>query len=248
MKWDAKMYDEKHNFSSDYGKAVFEYLPSDPNQAILDIGCGTGDLTADLLTRGGRVVGVDYSPEMIEFARASHPDIEFAVADASKLTFENEFDVVYSNAAFHWIQDQKGLLASVYRALKPGGVLVVEMGAAGNVAKIKNAYEAASGIKHHEKWFFPSVEQYAEMLEDAGLTIDKLYDFDRAVPLVGGADGLGDWIRQFYADEFEARTDEENERLLAEIAAKLKPELWNEAEQRWEADYRRLRIVAHKEV
>jgi ubiquinone/menaquinone biosynthesis C-methylase UbiE len=69
MKWNADLYDDKHGFVSQFGTSVLELLEAKPGEAILDIGCGTGDLTKQIQELGAHVTGNDYSPEMIAQAR-----------------------------------------------------------------------------------------------------------------------------------------------------------------------------------
>ena len=68
MRWDARLYDNKHDFVAEYGKGLLEFIPNNPKQTILDLGCGTGKLTAQLMDLGGKVIGVDSSQSMIDTA------------------------------------------------------------------------------------------------------------------------------------------------------------------------------------
>lgn len=110
MKWDSKLYDNKHSFVAEYGKGLLEFVPVDKEQRILDLGCGTGVLTEQLLKYAGYVLGVDGSEDMVAKAKENYPDIDFEVNDALKLPYSNEWDVVFSNAVFHWILDHDLLL------------------------------------------------------------------------------------------------------------------------------------------
>ena len=116
MKWNPSLYDEKHGFVAEYGKSLLELIPQNPDQTILDLGCGTGALTRQLLPLASRVAGADSSPDMIRQAQAQNPGTEFLVCDALDLPFREEWDVVFSNAVFHWIGDHDALLGSIRRA------------------------------------------------------------------------------------------------------------------------------------
>ena len=110
----------------------------------MDIGCGDGVLSRQIMERGARVVGVDGSLEMVEAARKR--GVPAQVMDATQMTFQHQFDAVFSNAALHWIHDQPALLRGVARALKPGGRFVAEFGGHGNIAAIRVALYAALAI------------------------------------------------------------------------------------------------------
>lgn len=97
-------------------------------------------MTAQLAELCNKIVGVDGSENMIDKAKEEFSNIEFKVCDALALPFEKEFDVVFSNAVFHWISDHDALLENIHKALKPQGVLVCEFGASGNIATIENAF------------------------------------------------------------------------------------------------------------
>ena len=99
MQWNSTLYDQKHDFVAKYGEGLLTFLPENPAQDILDLGCGTGTLTAQLAARGSRVIGVDSARPMVERARAQYPELTVEVCDALALPFEGEFDVVFSNAA-----------------------------------------------------------------------------------------------------------------------------------------------------
>ena len=119
--WDADLYDSKHAFVSEYGLELVEMLAPQPGERILDLGCGTGRLAAEISKAGAQAVGVDIDPSMIERARAAYPDVEFVVADAARFTCGEPFDAVFSNAAIHWVKDTHGVMATLGEVLKPGG-------------------------------------------------------------------------------------------------------------------------------
>ena len=125
MKWNSSLYNEKHDFVTEYGKGLLEFIPNNAKQTILDLGCGTGTLTKQLVTLGSKVVGVDSSPSMINKAKEQFENIEFMVCDALNLPFEKEWDIVFSNAVFHWITDHNALLNNIHKVLKPGGCLSI---------------------------------------------------------------------------------------------------------------------------
>ena len=172
-------------------------------ERILDVGCGTGQLTAEIAKSGAEVVGLDQSAEMIASARENYPELQFEVADIAATNYDSEFDAVFSNAALHWVRNQDGAIAAIARALKPGGRLVFEMGGRGNIQQIWTAAMqalTAMGVKDPEKlspWFYPSIGEYAPMLESRGLQVTFAVLFDRPTPLEGGERGLRNWLEMF---------------------------------------------------
>lgn len=246
MEWDAALYEKNHGFVAEYGNGLLKFVEPDPQQTILDVGCGTGTLTHELATRAGRVVGVDASPAMVDAARRAFPQIEFLVADALELPFENQFDVVFSNAVFHWIADHDRLLKTLRRVLKPGGRLVCEFGARDNVAAIELAFARAcaeAGRAYVSRFTFPAADAFAELLAANHFTCGLVRAYDRPTILRDGAGGLRNWLRQFFADELQPLPESTQLALLDRTEDLARPRLWNG--QAWVADYRRLRVVAH---
>lgn len=247
MKWNAELYDSKHEFVSAYGRALLSELDLSAGQVILDLGCGTGKLSGDLAAEGAQVVGMDSSPQMIERAKEFCPDLEFLVADATNLPFENIFDIIFSNAVFHWIPNQDALLHSVLRALKPGGILLCEFGGDRNTELILNAFREEfeqTGHRFENPFYYPSVEDYRSLLEAVGFEIEFVRDFDRPTPLEGGTEGIKNWMRQFYIGNLSQLSETEQEALLEKVELKLKPHLWKD--DHWIADYRRIQAKAKK--
>ncbi|MCM1498335.1 MAG: class I SAM-dependent methyltransferase [Clostridium sp.] len=246
MEWNSTLYDKKHDFVAEYGKGLLEFVPRNDGQAILDLGCGTGVLTVQLAELCNKIVGVDSSRSMIDKAKEQFSSIEFMVCDALALPFENEFDVVFSNAVFHWISDHDALLKSIHKVLKPQGLLVCEFGASGNIAAIENAFTRAChalGYHYEPKFNFPAAEDFGKLLEWNGFVIDRIYDYDRPTVLKDGEQGLANWMKQFYASELSAMPENVQAAVCRKVEKLSRATLWNGEE--WVADYRRLRVIAH---
>ena len=245
--WNAVLYDNKHDFVAEYGKGLLEFVPENKAQRILDLGCGTGTLTAQLACLAQTVIGVDSSASMIKKAREQYPALTFSVCDALLLPFEAQFDVVFSNAVFHWIKDHDALLQNVLKVLKPNGWLVCEFGAHGNIATIEKAFMEACkdfGYQYHPRFNFPTSEHFADLLQASGFMIDKIYDYDRPTPLKDGERGLENWMKQFFASDLELMSEKMQDEIIHKVQDATRETLWDGKE--WVADYRRLRAVAHK--
>jgi SAM-dependent methyltransferase len=245
--WDPERYARNARFVSDLAAAVVELLNPLPGERILDLGCGDGVLTAKLAAIGCGVVGVDGSPAQIEAARKLGLDAR--VMDGEKLSFNGEFDVVFSNAALHWMRNPESVIAGAWRALRPGGRFVAEFGGYGCVAKIKKALVNAlnrRGLNGEATvpWYFPTVEEYSTLLKNAGFSISTIVLIPRPTPLPGDVTG---WLETF-AESFTAcLPPAERPTYIAEVREALRPEL-ADSEGRWTADYVRLRFSAIKQV
>ncbi len=142
--WDSTLYDERHSFVWKLCASVIDLLVPQPGELILDVGCGTGQLTAQISESGATVVGIDNSPAMIEEARRLFPEIDFQLVDAHAFSFEQQFDGIFSNAALHWISDPAKVARCISGALKANGRMAVEFGGQGNVRFLAQATETAS--------------------------------------------------------------------------------------------------------
>lgn len=248
MKWDATLYNQKHAFVFKYGEDLLALLDPKPGERVLDVGCGAGQLTAQIAAAGAEVIGIDSSPEMIAAARAAFPEINFVLADAAEFSFAEAFDAVFSNAALHWVERAEDAVICMSQALKPGGRFVVEFGGKGNIARIASALEQAarevSRVEVRAMNYFPSISQYAALLERHGIEVESATLFDRLTKLEGGEDGLENWIRMFRGPRLAALNDDEQREVLERVKRRLRDTLFKDGD--WHADYRRLRITGRK--
>jgi SAM-dependent methyltransferase len=244
--WDPERYSRNARFVSDLGAPVVELLAPRAGERILDVGCGDGVLTAKLVTVGCEVVGVDGSAAQVEAARKL--DLDARVMDGEHLSFDHEFDAVFSNAALHWMRNPGAVLAGVWRALRPNGRFVAEFGGHGCVEKIKKALVNAlnrRGIdgKAAVPWYFPTVEEYSTRLNKARFSIGYIALIPRPTPLPGDVTG---WLETF-AESFTAcLPPSERPAYVAEVREALRPELCD-AGGKWTADYVRLRFATTKQ-
>jgi len=248
--WDTTLYEGKHAFVWQYGEDLLQLLNAKAGERILDLGCGTGQLTEKIADSGAEVMGIDNAAPMIEKAKANYPHIQFAVADARDFQVEQSFDAVFSNAVLHWVNEPDSAIRCIWQALKPGGRFVAEFGGKGNIRAIASSLYTvleANGCASPEKmspWYFPSIGEYATRLEQQGFDVIYAVLFDRPTPLEDGDAGIANWIRMFaggFLAEFPAA---EQTRLIQTIEHRLKPTLYRDGT--WIADYRRIRLVAIK--
>lgn len=246
--WDAQRYDRSFAYVSRFGRDVVDLLAPAAGERVLDLGCGTGDLTAELAARGIDVVGIDADPAMITTARARHPQVSFEQADAHTFTLAAPVDAVLSNAALHWMRRPSAVIDRVRAALRPGGRFVGEFGGHGNIATIHAAVVESTqqvGLdigRLDDPWYFPTPAAYASLLESGGFRVRLLEHFDRPTPLTDGEDGLAEWLRQFASGLLGALTVDEREAVIRATVSRCRPALHRDG--RWVADYVRLRFHA----
>ncbi len=228
--WNAAQYDAKHAFVYEKAKGLVELLAPQAGERILDLGCGTGALTAEIAERGVEVLGVDRSEEMISQARRKFPALKFEAVDARELRFNAEFDAVFSNAVLHWIPQAKQVISGVAHALKPGGRFVAEFGGKGNIQRLVEGFHrafSALGMREPDgvsPWFYPSVGEYADLLERHGLEVREASLFDRPTTLEEGERGLENWIRLFRQTFLEKMGEENAQRWIREVERQCRVE------------------------
>lgn len=243
QQWNARDYQQNASFVPRLGMDLLDCLKPRPHERILDLGCGDGTLTEELRRLGCSVIGVDASAQMIAATRER--GLEAVQMDGQALTFDTQFDAVFSNAALHWMLRPEQVLAGVFRALKPGGRLVAEMGGSGNVERIVTALDLSleqHGYRVDNPWFFPTPVHYQALLEEAGFVADHLRLFERPTELPGT---MADWLSTFAHSWLQALPANEHEQFIARVLARLEPQLMD-TNGLWRADYVRLRVVAVK--
>jgi trans-aconitate methyltransferase len=243
QRWSARQYAKTAHFVPALGAPVLELLAPARGEQILDLGCGDGALTEKIAAAGADVVAVDAAPDMVAAAQARGLDAR--VMAGQNLTFDCEFDAVFSNAALHWMRPPESILAGVRRALKPGGRFVGEMGGHNNTAAIivaLSAVLARRGLDAHRlsPWYFPSAAAYRSKLEDAGFAVAEITVVPRPTVL---PTGIEPWLDTFAEDFLGAIPRTDRLRARGEVAELLRPVLVDETGT-WVADYVRLRFCA----
>jgi trans-aconitate 2-methyltransferase len=244
-KWDSDLYDEKHSFVWKYGASLLELLAPRPGERILDLGCGTGHLTAQIAAAGAKVLGLDSSPAMIEQARRAYPHLTFETGDARAFGVARSLDAVFSNAVLHWVREPEKVIACVRQALRDGGRFVAEFGGKGNVRTISSAVEEVTqfilGVRAVSPWYFPGIAEYTTLLERGGLEVTHATLFDRPTPLEG-VTGMRHWVEMFGNSFLERIPPTRREEFLRRVEDAVHSHLHRDGT--WFADYRRLRVVA----
>ena len=207
LTWNAAEYAANSAAQQSWARELIARLRLRGDEHILDVGCGDGKVTAELARAvpRGSVVGIDASAEMIVFAAKSFPNLKFQVCDAREIPpkkFGEKFDLVFSNAALHWVDDHEAILRGAAAALKRGGRLAVSCGGKGNAHDVFLALRPEMRLKRWSKffrkmpmpYFFYSPSDYEKWLPKFGFKIHalKLAPKDAAY---AGADGFATWLR-----------------------------------------------------
>ena len=247
MGWNAADYAANAGFVPALGNAVLDLLAPRAGESILDLGCGDGVLTEKLVAAGAQVLGVDSSAPMLQAARDRGLDVR--QVDGQALPFDAQFDAVFSNAALHWMPDQRAVATGVFRALKPGGRYVGECGGFMNIAAIRTALRAV--LKAHGYspesgggQTYLTAEAFTDIQKAAGFVDVEARIIARPTPLPTGIRG---WLKTFRAGFLDESGVPEAARaqVIDEIETLLEPVLKDSAGN-WSADYVRLRWQAKK--
>ena len=181
--WNAEDYDATNAGIIELGRRVLDRLPLDGDETVLDAGCGTGVLTAELLERlpHGRVIALDAAPSMLAAARerfAGDSRVEVVQGDLYALDLgDRSVDAVFSTATFHWIKDHDALWRGIRGALVDGGRLVAQCGGEGNIDSVMQELVAVSEQDPYAEfvggWLpnhFAGAEETEQLLLAAGIS------------------------------------------------------------------------------
>jgi len=184
-RWNPADYRNNSPAQKAWAGELVEKLRLAGTERVLDIGCGDGKITAEIAAQvpEGAAVGIDSSEEMIRFARENYPEqrypnLSFLAMDMQEIRFPEPFDIVFSNAAMHWVRDHRPVLAGVRSCLRPSGRVLFQMGGRGNAARV---FAVLGVLIENERWkpyfrnfedpyFFPGPETYRELLDGSGFS------------------------------------------------------------------------------
>lgn len=244
ISWNAQEYTDDFQFVHRYGESVMELLTAPKGSYVIDLGCGNGALTEKLREKGYQVKGLDASADMLKQAAILHPDIEFEQADAVEFSLDRKADAIFSNAVFHWIDDQEKLIANLAENIRPGGELVFEFGGKGCAESVHAALEKAClkrGYAYLRTFYFPTVGEYAPLLERNGFRVEYAVLFDR---FTEQKNGIEEWISMFNRQAFRHVPEEEREEIIQEAVETCRSKLY--VDGKWYVDYVRIRMRARR--
>jgi len=231
IKWDAAEYAVNSGPQLAWARELISRLNLRGDEHILDIGCGDGKITAEMamsLTRGS-ATGVDASPQMVEFARktfppARVPNVRFYAMDARKIRFERQFDLIFSNATLHWVDDHLAFLRGAAACLRSGGRLVVSCGGKGNAQDVFVALRPVIRIKRWREYFrkleapyfFYSPADYEKWLPRFGFKTRHVQLAPKDATYAG-RDGFATWLRTTWLPYTQRVPDDLREEFMSAV-------------------------------
>lgn len=274
--WTPTAYNASAAFVPQLTTRVLHLLDPQPTDQILEIGSGNGQLTAQIATDllNGRIHGLDSSQNFITSAQTTHagPNITYKLQDCTRLnqnadlmSTAGQWDKLFSNATLHWVlrplATRQSVFSDFHHLLKPKGLLVFEMGGAGNVAETHAAFVAAltaqnvsvEKAREFTPWFFPSEEWMRLTLERAGFVVEVCEIEYRPTKLMpkgeGGQGGLEGWVRLMGAGFLKALGEEDEsgrEAVVGRVCEVLDGVVTRVEDGSQWLGYVRLRVVARK--
>ncbi len=229
--WDAEDYARHSSAQQSWARELISKLHLRGDEVVLDIGCGDGKVTAEIaeLLPDGEVLGVDSSAAMLAMAReefpwSSYPNLSFQERDARDLVSEKEFDLIFSNAALHWVQDHRPVLGGIRRALKPSGQILLQMAGQGNAASVLAVLDELIHAEEWQQYFidftfsygFYDPEQYVTWLKEVGLHPVRVELIPKEMSYAGRA-GLEAWVRTTWLPYTECIPVERREAFITEF-------------------------------
>lgn len=238
FEFDGEKYKTASSHQKEWGKSLISQLCLTGNETVLDLGCGDGILTEQLaaLVPYGKVLGIDASIGMLETAsKLTSNNLGFVCIDINDINFTNEFDIIFSNAALHWVKSHEQLLKRAYRALKPNGAIFWDFGGYGNCANFISVIYKKIFVDSYKcyfqnfkwPWFMPTKLQYKKLLANSGFPVYTITEVNRdrsfttedklikwidqpcIVPFIEYIpDGLRDVFRQEVIEEMKEKTQQ----------------------------------------
>jgi trans-aconitate 2-methyltransferase len=259
-KWNAADYAANSSVQQTWARELIAKLHLRGDEHILDVGCGDGKITAEIARAipGGTATGIDASAEMIAFAKKTFPkdkapNLKFQVMDARKIKFARQFDVIFSNAALHWVDDHQTFLQRAGAVLKLGGRLVVSCGGRGNAHDVFVAMRPEIRSKRWreffrkmpEAYFFYAPEDYQKWLPKAGLGAQKVHlaEKDATYP---GVKGFVAWLRTTWLPYIQRVPEAMREEFIAAVAQRYVAKHPPDADRKVHVKMMRLEIDAVK--
>lgn len=234
FQWNAAEYEKYSSGQKKWAEELLAKLNLENGMSVLDIGCGDGRITAEIAKKvpDGFVIGIDSSESMITLASEKYPssiyaNLSFEVMNAENLNFLNQFDVVFSNAALHWVNDHGQVLKGINKSLKPGGRILIQTGGKGNAAAAFEILDEMTSLPEWEPYLkgikspfnFLTDEDYKILVPESGFQPLRIEILQKDM-VHNGLNGFMGFIRSTWLP-FTQRIPEDKRERFIEDAARL---------------------------
>ena len=232
FKWDANEYQKNSGAQQKWAQELIKKMDLKGSESVLDLGCGDGKVTSEIATHldKGCVVGIDSSVDMIKLANKTFPEddqpnLKFKVKDFRTINYDAKFDVIFSNAALHWIKDHQNLLKSIKKSLKSNGKILIQMGGKGNAKEILDIGDEMTRDPEWNAYFndfsfpygFYDVETYEKWLDEAGLKALRVELISKVMEQKG-VEGLKSWMRTVWLPYTQRIPEDLQEKFIDDVA------------------------------
>lgn len=232
--WNSEDYEKHSQAQQKWARELIEKLSLNGSEDVLDLGCGDGKVTAEIsnVVCNGSVIGIDNSSSMITLATNQYPidkyqNLSFKVMDARDLLFEKCFDVVFSNAVLHWVKNHKPVVEGLFKSLRLGGKILLQMGGKGGVSLYISVLDEILLFPEWQSFFkdfefpygFLGVEEYEVMLLESGFQINRIELIPKDMTHAGKEMFKG-WIRTTWMPYIERVPEEKREQFIEVISTK----------------------------
>jgi trans-aconitate methyltransferase len=257
FEFEAEKYKKASAHQKEWGKKLISELDLKGGERILDLGCGDGGITAQLaeLVPDGLVIGIDASQGMIDSARQTYKaeNLKFDLMDINALDFEDEFDVVFSNATLHWVKGHNKLLVNVYKSLKAEGILRFNFAADGNCSTFFKVIRQVMAEKRYTRyfsnfdwpWYMPTVNEYGKILKQFSFKEAKVWA-ENADRFFADTETMTKWIDQPSIVPFLKCVDNADKRPFRDTVVEQMVKETLQADGRCFETFRRINVFAKK--
>jgi len=255
--FDGKKYKEASKYQKEVGNSLISDLELNGDEVILDLGCGEGVLTERIsaLVPRGKVIGIDASSGMINEAKKLEKDnLSFVLADINKLDYVDSFDIIYSNAALHWVKNHSLLLKNSYAALKTGGRIYWGFAGDGNCPNFISAVKAEMADEKYKEyfrgfewpWFMPAKSEYEELTAGIGFSESEIRFEDKGRYFVD-QDEMIKWIDQPCIVPFIAPLPDSVKQSFRDAVVETMTEITKRTDGRYYEPFMRISVKARRQ-
>jgi trans-aconitate methyltransferase len=257
FEFDAEKYKAASAHQKEWGKKLISGLNLTGSERVLDLGCGDGGITAQLaeIIPDGMVVGIDASQSMIESAQKNYKveNMRFDLMDINAIDFDNEFDIVFSNATLHWVRDHNKLLANVYKSLKADGISRFNFAADGNCSNFFEVIRQTMAEKRYAEyfgdfdwpWYMPAIDEYEKIVTHSGFAEVKVWG-ENADRYFADAETMTKWVDQPSLVPFLKCVGQKDKRLFRDTVVERMIEQTIQDDGRCFETFRRINVFAKK--